>query len=119
MGFERPDTLAKAAAASHGDGDALRRAVAEFLDEFYAHSECRGRALQDEPTSIASVEDAWLAAIAEHLARLWDLDVPGWTENPNRFLSSPHFAGGLESIKPILLAESPLAFRRRMIFVEA
>ena len=34
-------------------------------------------------------------------------------------MHSPFFAGGLESLKASLLVESPVAFRRRMIFVSA
>jgi hypothetical protein len=47
------------------------------------------------------------------------LPIPPWVEQPQRFLDKPFFAGGLESLKAILLAESPLAFRRRQIFVSA
>lgn len=119
MSFKRAQSLAAAVAAAGGDPAAVSRCVAEFLDEFYAHPELRSVALVDEPKRIGLVEDAWVAAVAEHLARLWGLEVPAWTEAPCRFLERPHFAGGLEALKASLLAESPLAFRRRQIFVEA
>jgi len=45
--------------------------------------------------------------------------VPAWTEEPERFLREPLFAGGLESLKAILIVESPSAFRRRIIFISA
>jgi hypothetical protein len=35
------------------------------------------------------------------------------------FEQIPFFAGGLESLKAILLAESPSEFRRRLIFISA
>jgi hypothetical protein len=35
------------------------------------------------------------------------------------FLREPYFAGGLESLKAILIVESPSAFRRRLIFISA
>ena len=47
------------------------------------------------------------------------LTVPPWVDEPHRFLSKPFLAGGLEDLKAILLVESPLAFRRRQIFVSA
>ena len=72
-----------------------------------------------EPAQISPVRDAYLAATAEHLALRFGLAVPGWTDGPVRFLARPFFAGGLESLKAILIAESPSAFRRRLIFVGA
>lgn len=42
-----------------------------------------------------------------------------WTESPRRSLPRPWFAGGLKNLKAILLAESPVAFRRRNLFVSA
>jgi hypothetical protein len=76
-------------------------------------------ALADEPNKVGGVKDAYLAALAEHLALSDRFPVPGWTEQPDRFLSEPFFAGGLDSLKAILLVESPLAFRRRLIFISA
>jgi len=94
--------------------------VAEFLDEWQTMSgRGRRRAILIEPIGIDHVKDAYLAALAEHLAREERFDVPAWTENVSRFLDVPFFAGGLESLKAILLAESPPAFRRRLIFISA
>jgi hypothetical protein len=58
-----------------------------------------------------------LAAVAEHLAKSYRLPVPEWTETQGNDLHQPFFAGGLESLKAILFAESPTAFRRRLLFV--
>ena len=58
-------------------------------------------------------------AVAEHLASRFGLSIPPWTDGAERFLDKPFFAGGLESLKAILLVESPSAFRRRQIFVSA
>ena len=79
----------------------------------------RNAALAGEPTRIGSIEDAYLAALAEHLALDARLPVPAWTEEAHRFLSEPFFAGGLETLKALLIVESPLAFRRRLIFISA
>ena len=45
--------------------------------------------------------------------------MPPWTDDPSRFLDEPYFTTPIENLKAMLLAQSPLAFRRRMIFTEA
>jgi hypothetical protein len=72
-----------------------------------------------EPPNVGTLEDAYLAAVAEHLAEYWRLRCPQWVNDGHRFLHRPFFAGGLENLKATLLVESPTAFRRRMIFVGA
>jgi hypothetical protein len=58
-------------------------------------------------------------AAGEHLARRWGLVIPPWTDDPSRFLKRPHFTTPLEDLKALLIVESPIAFRRRLIFTEA
>ncbi len=54
------------------------------------------------------------------MVRSWQLgEPPPWTEEPRRFLRRPWFPDSTETMKPILLVESPLAFRRRLTFTEA
>lgn len=116
--YGRPQTIAEIACrATHGEG-VFDAAVREFLDEWQLMSrEQQGAALEGKPQRLGGVKDAYLAALAEHLALCERLPIPDWTEEPDRFLSEPFFAGGLESLKAILLVESPLAFRRRLIFI--
>lgn len=93
----------------------------EFLDEFYVEPSKakRQRMLEDEPAPTGNPRaDAYLAAVAEHLAFRHGLDVPDWALSETRFLHAPHFPAGLESLKAITLVESPTAFRRRLIFVD-
>jgi hypothetical protein len=74
--------------------------------------------LRAEPAATGNaVKDAYLGALAEHLASIAGEAAPGWCSNRSRFLTEPFFATGLESLKAILLVESPTAFRRRMLFV--
>jgi hypothetical protein len=118
---KRPQSLRQAAAfgLEFGGRDAFLR---EFLDEFYVEGEAERRAamLMDEPPLSADDRaNAYYAAVAEHLALKYHLPVPPWTANPRRFLNRPFFPAGLESLKATLLIESPTAFRRRMIFVDA
>jgi hypothetical protein len=115
----RPASLAEVARIAREWPADFDLAVAEFLDEFYTRPDQRQAMIEEAPAALGGTRDAWLGAIGEHLARRWGLAIPAWTDQPFRFLAAPVFAGGLESLKAILLAESPLAFRRRMIFVEA
>lgn len=113
----RPHSIAEVAERKAGRFDAGAR---EFLDEWQTMApKQKIVALSEEPRRLGGVKDAYLAALAEHLALSDRLPVPGWTEQSDRFLSEPFFAGGLESLKAILLVESPLAFRRRLIFISA
>ena len=88
----------------------------EFLDSFYANADARQRAIEEQPDSIDAVHDAYVAAVAEHLARVYGLSIPEWSETHGNGLHEPFFAGGLQSLKGVLTAESPTAFRRRLLF---
>ena len=102
-----------------GDIDGFLR---EFLDEFYAlrnQAERTAMLLDEPPLSADARANAYFAAVAEHLALRNRLVVPDWTGKAARFLKRPFFPCGLESLKATLLVESPIAFRRRMIFVGA
>ena len=117
----RPRSLVEVVARRQSDGD-LNRHLREFLDEFYIEQDSAQRQamLDPEPELLADEKlNAYLGAAAEHLAHLYGLDVPPWCENSERFLHRAHFPCGLESLKATYIKESPSAFRRRMIFVEA
>jgi hypothetical protein len=111
-------------ASRRRDGEEFATLAAEFLDTFYnalrldaaAAKDCIAQ--QPIPLDVAH-EHALLGAIGEHLARRWGLTIPKWTNDPSRFLSMPHFTTSIEGFKATLIAESPLAFRRRLIFTEA
>jgi len=115
----RPNSLAEVARRVLAGEQAFDPALREFLDQFYAKAETRGRAIKEEPLRVGFLEDAYLAAVAEHLALSHGLGIPNWVEGAHRRLARPYFAGGLESTKALLLVESPLAFRRRNLFVSA
>jgi hypothetical protein len=118
--MSRPASIAEVAERSRVGKQAFDQAVREFLDTWrILPSNARSDALAEEPQQAGRIQDAYLGALAEHLALSEHLPVPSWTEGAARFLDEPFFAGGLESLKAILLAESPLAFRRRLIFVSA
>jgi hypothetical protein len=114
---KRPQTLGEVARRVKGGEQKFDPAVREFLDTFYSQPNQRAAAIADAPALIDPLRDAYLAAVAEHLAKSYRLPVPEWTETQGNDLHQPFFAGGLESLKAILFAESPTAFRRRLLFV--
>ena len=113
---DRPRSLYEVAERTRS-GQSFDPGLREFLDEFYGHPERRQDMISEEPCAVEVVQDAYLAAVAEHLAECWRLRCPDWVQGERRFLQRPFFAGGLENLKATLLVESPVAFRRRMLFV--
>jgi hypothetical protein len=117
----RPKTLAEVARAA-ACGDSFDRSLANFLDEFQCAP--NAAALFATPMLLAPrlgelgrVQDAYLAATAEELARAHSLPVPPWTATEERALHHPWFASPLASLRTVLLLESPPAFRARNLFV--
>lgn len=100
--------------------------LGDLLDDFRLRSptpEAKLALVREEPAWIESrVQEgdlAYLAAVAETLCREAGLAPPAWTESDRCYLKRPWFAGGLENLKATLLAESPVAFRRRNLFISA
>jgi hypothetical protein len=115
----RPDTLAEVAQRVEA-GATFGPTLREFLDQFYLHPEQRQAMIDAEPALLPDErQHASLGAVGEHLARRWGLTVPPWTDDPSRFLREPYFTTPIEDLKAMLLVQSPLAFRRRLIFTEA
>lgn len=123
---KRPTSFEQAARWVNA-GYLFGNAIGELVDELKKMSlEQLSAAMNVEPEKIVATDayvpnqlDAYLAAAAEHLARSAGIRIPIWTTHGNRFLSKAWFTnGGLISINAILLAESPLSFRRRFIFTD-
>jgi hypothetical protein len=117
----RPKTLAEVAQLTLG-GDSFDRCLANFLDEFYATP--NAGALADTPVLLApafgeqgQVQDAYLAATAEELARIHHFSAPTWIAADMRKLHRPWFASPLAALRAVLLLESPATFRARNLFV--
>jgi hypothetical protein len=117
MRGKRPFSLEEVVRRTKNGEQQFDAALREFLDTFYSHPESRASSLGHEPKAIDPLHDAYIAAVGEHLAKSFGLPVPSWTDTHGNGLHEPFFAGGLESLKAILQAESPTAFRRRLIFV--
>jgi hypothetical protein len=111
-------TVAGVAARVQG-GEDLRFAVRELLDEFAlrGRDDLRALALAEEPAGVDRHIDAYLGALAEHLARTHRLPIPGWTLSEQRTLDHMWFPGVAPGFRPTALRESPAAFRRRGIFI--
>ncbi|HSU05598.1 MAG TPA: hypothetical protein VLI93_08495 [Acetobacteraceae bacterium] len=116
-GFSRPRTLVEVSHRAVRGEQEFDPAMREFLDSFYGNPDMRADAIKDHPLPMDDLRDAYIAAVAEHLARSFGLPVPEWAETQGLDLKQPFFAGVLESLKAILTVESPMAFRRRMLFV--
>lgn len=92
-----------------------------FLDCFYAKPDLK--MLEDEPRLLKDVlqdegfADAYLGAVAEHLARQNEWNLPAWCTSRKRSLEFPFFAASSFKMQRLLLADSPAAFRWRNIFV--
>ncbi len=107
----RPNSLAEVAERRQA-GEDFGRLLSKSLDQFY-QALASGAA-----QAMIAMEPATLADVREH-ARRWKLSIPDWTNDPSRFLKRPYFTSPVEGLKALLIAESPLAFRRRLIFTEA
>ena len=122
-----PTTLAEAACRYIAEGEGRDAAfsvlIDEFLDAFYTEADAARRQamIDEEPPKIGSErQDAYVGAVAEHLARRWGLTPPPWSDAPWREVADPWFVGQMGvGLSGLLLLESPIAFRRRRIFTEA
>lgn len=117
----RPKTLAEVARLA-AEGDSFDRCLANFLDEFYVAPNAEALAeipplLAPKAGELGPVQDAYLAATAEELARRFNLPPPAWMAAPERALHRPWFATPLASVRAVLLLESPPGFRSRNLFV--
>ena len=73
--------------------------------------------LRTEPPRTGDAEqDAYLAAVAAHLAHRLRLRVPAWADKKSRRLEHPWFALPDAWARATLLRDSPAAFRERNLF---
>lgn len=107
------------------EGEPSGTAIREFLDDYYAASPAdRLGFVKKQPKSVdlmdarkTLVTDAYLSAVAEALCYYDGNDAPRWIFEDRFFLDDPWFASSIEGMKPLLLMESPVFFRRRNLFV--
>jgi hypothetical protein len=120
----QPRTLAQTAAlVAH----ALRErqdpfiAVRDFVDDSrrLAPAERPRFVAEEPPPTGAPRYDARLAAMAEHVAGEDGHAPPAWVERPERFLDGAWFREAREGFWPMALVQTPPAFRRRFVYIEA
>lgn len=116
---QRPMTLAHTAERI-ASGLALREAVADFVDDlrWARDDEDATDRISERPRDLDSRTDAYLGALAEHVAATRALSAPAWSAEPGRFLARiwwPRYPG----LWARAIVESPAAFRRRGILLGA
>lgn len=112
-------TLAEVAARVRG-GEQFQFAVREFLDEFSlrADDDSRAEAIADQPQPTGDPRyDAYLGALAEHLAAAHGLERPSWSTRSDRFLDRFWFVSDVPGFRAVSIAQAPAAFRRRGVFI--
>jgi hypothetical protein len=117
---ERMTATLAGVARRTADGEDFRHAVREFLDEFALRGDdgSREQAIAEEPAATGdSRHDAYLGALAEHLAAIHHLSRPAWSVEPGRFLSRFWFVSDTPGFRAISIAQAPAAFRRRGVFI--
>lgn len=77
----------------------------------------RGAADRHRARPVDPHTDAYLGALAEHVAGLRGLVVPEWAHAPARFLDHFWWPSRTVGLHARALVESPAAFRRRGIFI--
>jgi hypothetical protein len=117
---ERPETL-ESTAIRVAEGLPMRDAVADFLDElaFARDDDDVQRRIEARPRTVDPHTDAYLAALAEHVAAGWDLPAPRWAVDSERFLDHFWWPSRTTALRARAVVESPAAFRRRGIFIGA
>ncbi len=101
-------------------GEEFSHAVREFLDEFSLRGDDRSRAdaIAERPGPTGDARhDAYLGALAEHLATAHGLERPAWSIEPGRFLDRFWFVSDVPGFRAVSIAQAPAAFRRRGVFV--
>jgi hypothetical protein len=106
----RPRSLFEVARRVAGGEQGFDTALLEFLDSYYANPKQCDAAIRQQPAPLDALRDAYVAAVAEHLARTCGLEIPAWAENQGLDLTPPFFAGKLESLEARLALESPPRF---------
>lgn len=101
-------------------GEDFHFAVREFLDEYALRADpaSRAEAIVERPALTGeSRQDAYLGALAEHLAAVDRLERPAWSIEEERFLATFWFPSDVRGFRALAIAQAPAAFRRRGIFI--
>jgi hypothetical protein len=72
----KPQSLREVARRVQAAEQQFDPSLREFLDSFYVNPARRQQAIEEQPASIDALHDAYIAAVAEHLARVFELPIP-------------------------------------------
>lgn len=98
------------------DGEDFFVGIREFLDAIRLHA--AEDLIAERPADVANpVHQAYLGALAEHVATSRRMPVPAWVTEPDRFLDHLWFGADHAGFEALCLVQSPAAFRRRGIFI--
>lgn len=122
--WQRPRSLAEAVERADSTAE-----IGDNLEDFLDHvnllvkqrvtrRKLAGAIRREPPRTGVAVQDAYLAAVAAHLANTLRLPSPRWTDKPGRRLKRPWFALPDAWARAWLLRDSPAAFRERNLFTE-
>ena len=102
------------------DGDDPFISIRDFVDDFNAADiDGRCRLVVEEPPLTGDPRfDAYLAAMVELFSLRNDIPPPAWVEGKARFLDRSWFREPREYFWPMALLQTPLPFRRRLVFIE-
>jgi len=92
-----------------------RHAVRELLDGLLLG----GPLDPQEPEPVQARVDAYLAALVEHVSAARGFAAPGWVLGSGRFLDRFWWPDGNPGLQGLCVVQSPVAFRRRGIFIGA
>jgi hypothetical protein len=101
-------------------GEDFRHAVRDFIDEFSLLAEDSERQARIDAAPAPTGErrhDAFLGALAEHLAAVEGLERPAWSVEPDRFLDAFWFVSDVPGFRAAAIAGSPAAFKRRGVLI--
>jgi len=102
------------------DGEDPFVPIRDFVDDFNAaDTDGRCRLCVEEPPLTGDPRfDAYLAAMVELFSLRNGLPPPEWVEGEARFLDRSWFREPREYFWPMALVQTPLPFRRRLVFIE-
>lgn len=113
------ETLARVAERAVSGEDFLH-AAREFLGEFpfRADDQARSAAISERPEPTGDPRyDAYLGALAEHIAAIYDIERPAWSVEPDRFLETWWFVSEVPGFRAISIAQAPAAFVKHGVFL--
>jgi hypothetical protein len=106
---------------AEGDEATAWRWLVQFADDFRGSGEGAKASLvsTEAPSTGDRRYDAAIGALVEHLCAENGVPAPAWTDAPFRSAEPWWFPAGLRDLRPSMLRDSPISFKRHGVFVSA